>query len=133
MLTLFPDLLNYSFFGPTIIRLTLGCILLTLAYQHLTAREHICHEMRARFGLLAPAISFGLPTLGATVGALIVTGLFTQVAAFFTILLSVKFWVVRRTYRSIATPGALALVLMGAIALSLLLTGPGALAFDLPL
>lgn len=133
MLTLLPDLLDYSFFGPTVVRLALGGALLTLAYRHLLAREHIRHEMREQFGVFAPMISFGLPTLGAAVGALIVIGLFTQVAALFAVVLSIKLWVVRRTHRSIAAPSALALVFMGAIALSLIVTGPGALAFDLPL
>ncbi len=132
MLTLFPDLLTYSFFGPTIVRLALGGALIALAHRHLLARERIRDEMRG-FGALAPAIASGIPASEALIGTLITIGLFTQVAALLSVVIAIKLWAAHRKYPAITSPGPLALLCMGAIALSLVVTGPGAFAFDLPL
>ncbi len=133
MLTLFPDLLTYSFFGPTIVRLALGVALLSIAHRHFLGRNHAEGELRHPFGALAPTIALGLPIIETAAGILIVAGLFTQIAALLTLLISVKLWLMPKRYPAIASPGALTLLLMGAVALLLIVTGPGAFAFDLPL
>jgi hypothetical protein len=71
-------------------------------------------------------VSFG------TAGLLFV-GLWTQAAAIVGILLSLKHGLAPRKYSAIIPLSRAAFLLLFVICLSLLVTGAGALAFDLPL
>lgn len=123
MLTLFPDLLTYSFFGPTVVRLALGGILVALAVRHFAARDRV----ENRF------VAVGIAALEGVSGTLIVAGLFTQAAALASLIVSIKLRPVAAKYPAIFSPDAFALLCMAAISLLLIVTGPGAFAFDLPL
>lgn len=107
MLSIFPTLLDYWLIAPVILRLALG---LTLVYGAYTARRE------QKFFALAKLLA----------GALLVIGLFTQIAAIISALLIIAALSKKPVQYQL-------LILELAIALSLLVLGPGFIAIDLPL
>lgn len=105
MLSLWPNLFDYGFIAPLILRLTLGSALLTL---------------------YSPAWQSARGILGSLAGILIIVGLVVQPTSLVIILLLIeKVWSKQG--------GHLLTLPLLAIALSLLLLGPGPFAIDLPL
>lgn len=105
MLSVWPDLFYLWMAGPFILRLALGISLFSLYYS---ARRNI----RGIFGLLA--------------AVLLIIGLFTQPAALVSALLLLEEIWSKRHDRITLLP-------LLAIALALLVLGPGLFAFDWPL
>ena len=133
MLSLFPYLLDFQFYGPTLLRLALGVIVLAHGWQKLVSDK-------TRFAGWLESMKFKpgkfwawLVTLTEFFGGiLLVLGLFTQLAA---IILAVEFLVILLwVQRGKAFVGGREFdFLIFAALLALLVLGPGALAFDLPL
>ena len=67
------------------------------------------------------------------IGALFVLGLYTQIAALMSIGLCKKILIWHNRFPANSIPSKLSLVLLLAISASLLITGAGVLAFDLPI
>lgn len=67
------------------------------------------------------------------IGTLFVLGLYTQIAALITILMSIKMIVLRNRFNHPALPSRLIYFLFLGIGCSLFITGAGVLAFDLPI
>ncbi|MEK7587183.1 MAG: hypothetical protein AAB453_04935 [Patescibacteria group bacterium] len=109
MFNFFPELLNYDFFAPTILRLALGGILIYETIKILQA-ENINWLLKI------------LNIIGFLSGLLIILGLYTQIVALV---------VIARTL--ISHESKAQKILITAIALSLLLTGASAIALDWPL
>ncbi len=115
-LTTFPELLTFGLFAPTILRITVGLFLFNLA------REKYKN----------PNVWFSI--LCVVFGGLVFVGLYTQISAILAIaLLKFDFWTQKNN--PIMYSKDKLLLLSGAILilLSILFTGPGFLAFDLPL
>lgn len=107
MLSVFPELLNYSQVAPLILRVTLAAVLFQMGYKIFKSSE----KREKIIGVIE--------ILSAVLLAL---GMFTQVAA-----------VVSLTAISNKTEGKSLRLLMAAASLSLALLGPGIYSFDLPL
>lgn len=134
MLNSFPDLLTYALLGPFLLRVTVGIILLSFAYTHLIRqREAIRMALSERWKSLGPIFVWHLGTLEIIAGVLLIVGFLTQIAALLVILISLKMLVLKRKHAVLARHSTVVYVLILAIALSLLITGAGAFAFDLPL
>lgn len=134
MLNPFPELLAYSLLAPFILRLVLGLIFLDLGVLKLRSERG---RWLASFDALylRPADLF--VTLYALVqiigGLLLIVGLWTQVAAlFFAVFTGIELYIEWRA-REILKRDFTFYFLIFAISLSLLLTGAGAFAFDIPL
>lgn len=105
MLSVWPNLFDFWLAAPLLLRLTLGASLLYLYYPSWRIG-------RGLFGLLA--------------GALVLVGLFTQPGALVaTLLLVEEGWSKRHDWLTVLP--------LLAIALSLLVLGPGFFSFDQPL
>lgn len=119
MLTLFPQLLDFGFFAPLILRLVVSLFMLYLGYKRYGKQ----YKWTSILYLLS--------------GSLVLLGVYTQLAAIIGIAMLkfdmyTNFW----KNRNVAPVSVEKYFLYGiaiVILLSLLLTGPGALAFDLPL
>lgn len=134
MLNVFPDLLTFALLGPFVLRVTVGIILLVFAYTHLVQRrEAIRMALSERWKSLGPIFVWYLGTFEAIAGVLLVIGFLTQIAALLVIVISLKMLVLKKKHAVLARHGTVAYILILAIALSLLVTGAGAFAFDLPL
>ena len=131
MLNVFPSLLVYSFFAPTILRVVAAAIILTMAHIHRVRRDEIIKLFTPILGNLATYILWVVVAVEAAVGFGLFIGLYTQVAALIGIILAIRSLVAR--------PQALSPFdrttdwLLLAVCVSLVFTGAGALAFDIPL
>ncbi len=121
MLTIFPSLLAFEQFAPTIIRLTLAVILIHWAYKSLAVDPK-------KFTIMK-----GVHTIEGIAGILLFIGLWTQLAAFIVIVdMLIKLYQ-KVSKRAFLTDGVNYYFIMFILALSLLVTGAGAFAIDLPL
>src|SRR3989344_8511144 len=111
-----PDFYTFQFFGPLILRLFLGGLVIHSGYQNVMSGEK-------RGG------AFELFT-----GFLLVIGLFTQIAALLlaimTIAVMVNFY--RRGETSLMAHVLPYYILLLGVSIALLFLGPGAFAIDLP-
>ncbi len=132
MLNPFPDLLTYSFFAPTILRLGAAMLMGYGAFWVWTNRRHIA---QVRLPIVGYASWIGATTaiIHGVIAVMLAMGFYTQIAAILGILGALKAVYFARRYREIIPFSRSTYWLLIAILLSLLLTGAGALAKDLPL
>lgn len=111
----FPTLLDFGLIGPLLLRLSVSIFILFIGWQ------------RYKKSLSWTAIFYAIA------GALLFIGLYTQIAAIIGIIIvKFDFWMNRKIAKQTAEQIML-YVIVEIILLSLLVTGPGFWAFDLPL
>jgi uncharacterized membrane protein YphA (DoxX/SURF4 family) len=134
MLNPFPELLTYSLLAPFILRLTLGYILVNLGHLKLKAEKGRWEIIFQMLGIKQKALATQILAYVEIVGGLaLIFGIYTQIAALiFVILLGIELYVERKE-ETLMKRTMTFYVLMFAIAFSLLFSGAGFLAFDLPL
>lgn len=135
MLNPFPELLTYGLFSPFILRITLGLILVNLGYLKLT-------KEKARWGkvfeflhvkkheILAAQIVGLIEIVG---GVMLIIGLYTQIAALVFVVLNGIEMYIEYFEETLLHRDIVFYILIFIIALSLVFTGAGFLAFDIPL
>jgi uncharacterized membrane protein YphA (DoxX/SURF4 family) len=134
MLNPFPDLLAFSFFAPLLLRLALGVVFFDFGRHTLT-------KGRAQHGALFEALGLrectryvtALGTLEIVIAIMFIAGLYTQIAAFIALILSLAAYYLKGKHGAHIEHRRHLFFLTAVIALSLLLTGAGAIALDLPL
>ncbi len=117
MLNPFPELLYLSLLSPFLLRLLLGTIFIYFGYERLAKSK----------------TEKPLAIVKILVGILFVIGLYTQIASILAMLILGFRLVQKIRSRSFLTAGVNYYLILFVIALSLLFTGAGAWAFDLPL
>ncbi|MES2203149.1 MAG: hypothetical protein V4474_02410 [Patescibacteria group bacterium] len=131
MLNPIPELLTYSFFAPTLLRVVVAGILAYELYSQFQNREEIS---QLRYPLLrGPAVFWTAAALGVVIIIALLLGYFTQYAAIAAAVLSFRGIVQLKRDRGLFCLSRTTYVLLLAICISLLATGAGALALDLPL
>lgn len=126
MLNPFPQLLFLGFFAPTILRAAVAIVLFYLAYHQWKRRAEISDVRHSAF----PTISI---IFNVVVGAGLLLGYYTQLAALLAILGFIfGLWMNRRHPKIVILPDS-TVVLLIAMCVSVLITGAGAYAMDLPL
>lgn len=121
MLNPFPSLLDFALLAPFLVRVILGLTFLHLAYGGL-----LHHKKISRLVMF-------LVVLGALGGIALLVGLFTQIASLLGAFISLAFSLFpKQTTAPLAVDKHLSLILF-ALSLSLLFSGAGLFAFDLPL
>ncbi|HVZ76042.1 MAG TPA: hypothetical protein VG934_02090 [Candidatus Paceibacterota bacterium] len=132
MLNTFPGLLTYAFFAPTLLRITVALTIGYLAYKHYEKRGEIA---AARFPVVGAAT--WVPWLAIAVELCTMVGLFlgyhTQIFAIIGMLIALKQAVWSSKYPDFILLSRGTAVLLLIILVSIMVTGAGALAFDLPL
>ena len=114
-LSIFPEILTYGLVAPLLLRLGVGVLILFYGLERYKKRHHpisIAHFI---------------------VGLLLIVGLYTQIAAILGVILNKIEVYPKWKSRTLTKEGSALYVLAGIILLSLLFTGPGFFAFDLPL
>src|SRR3989344_4999136 len=134
MLNPFPDLLMYSLFGPFILRVVIGLIFLDLGFLKFRSEKERWLASFETLGLHPADLFLPLYALLQIVGGLLLlAGLWTQVAALvFAIFSGIELYIEWQA-REILKRDIVFYVLILAISMSLLLTGAGAYAIDIPL
>ncbi|MDZ4226458.1 MAG: DoxX family membrane protein [Patescibacteria group bacterium] len=132
MLNPFPDLLVLGFFAPTLIRVAAAALFLYAGYIHWQRREAIANVSFPIVGrgewIAWLSIVFHL-----AVGAMLFFGYYTQIAALLGLVGSLKGVVLGKSYAQVFVYSRATYILLAAICASLLFSGAGAFAFDLPL
>ncbi len=122
MLSLLPDLLNFSALAPFFLRLALGGTFLNYGLRELFKAKSPTTSWTRIIGLWESLI-----------GLLLIIGLFTQIAALLAGLELLGYLFLRFKDKAKMPIPADYLMVMIALAISLILLGPGLIAFDLPL
>lgn len=134
MLSVFPFLLSYKLIAPLILRLTLGVIFVDYGWSKLHRQKKEKLEMFEKIGL-KPGLTYVwiIAIIEIVVGLFLIFGFLTQVATLLaSIIIAVAIFIKIKQPLSLESSLCLLIVCL-VIALSLLLTGPGFFAFDLPL
>ncbi len=117
----------------TILRVFIGSLLIYFGILHTS------HRAELRDSFMFPIQQLSLPFLilfiltEFLVGAMLLVGLYTQVAALVLILMCLKIIIFRKCFMSPYIQGRLFYLLLLVAAFSLFITGAGAFAFDLPI
>jgi len=120
MLSIFPHLFTWSLVSPLLIRLTLGGVFLHWSYKGLKESKG---KPKSKI----------LGIVGGIAGILLVIGLYTQLAAIVAILILGFCTIKKMREGKFFTDGVNYYFLLLVMAVSLLFTGAGFWAFDLPL
>lgn len=132
MLNPFPELLDLRFFAPTLIRLAAAGVLLFAAFCTWKRRKQIAETgfpIIGKVTWVAPISALFHAVLAFMLGA----GYYTQIAAILGGLGAIKSFFLAKRYPALVPLSRPATVLLFFMLLSLLISGAGALAFDLPL
>src|SRR3989339_803704 len=116
MPSLFPELFNFSFLAPFILRIALGIPLIKHGFGKIISPQSALQRILGGIVFLS--------------GIFLVIGLFTQAAAIAVSLIIIASSIIMRGQHPRSWTERLIKL---AIAVSLILTGPGLFAFDLPL
>ena len=118
MLSLFPQLLFLSPFAALIIRLTTAGVFAYVAWSHFTQKEKVWVRYFSAFEILVATLLF--------------IGLYTQLAAFVSLVVLAIMWKFELFGYNTPTRG-ITFLLMFVLCLSLTVMGAGPFALDLPL
>jgi len=137
MLNTFPLLLVFGFFAPTVLRITMALLFIYMGMVTWQRREEIS---RTQLPLIHQSLGWVAPLAAIAefaLAAMFLFGWHTQIAALLGIATALKFAVYRKFWPDAARAFFPLSVGTGwmlfAISISLLLSGAGALALDLPL
>ena len=132
MLSLFPQILFLEPVGITLLRVAAGLVFLYLAYWH---SQRVRELSDVRFIIIGKGawIVYGAIFFEAVVGAALIAGYLTQLAALIGAVMALKCLIWRGRYPQFFPLERAASFMLLAICLSLIVTGAGSYAFDLPL
>lgn len=134
MLNTFPELLTFSLLAPLILRATIGFIILNLGYLKLTKEKVRWEASFEALGIRQKDLVLKIFALIEIIGGLaLILGAYTQIAALvFVIIIFIELFIEQKE-ETLLVRDITFYLLMFAIALSLLFSGAGFFAFDLPL
>ena len=132
MFSLFPDLFFLSPLAVALLRIAAGVVFLTIAWDHFSRREQL-----GEMYFIVVGKGQWIPLVAAIVelvtGLGLVLGIYTQVAAILGAIGALKSLIWKHRYSTFIPLSHTSSALLLAICLSLIFTGAGAFAFDLPL
>lgn len=134
MLNVFPDLLTFQMFAPFILRIVLGLIMANLGYLKLKS-EKLRWEKTFEALSVKPVsqMVFGFGIIEIIGGLALILGIYTQIAALVFAAITFMELFIEQRESALLKRDFVFYLLLFAIALSLLFTGAGFFAFDLPL
>ncbi len=132
MLSLFPEILFLAPMGVALLRITAGLTFLSLGYWR-TRKLHELSHVRFPFVGSGTWLVVVLICIEGATGAALLVGHFAQLAAIFGALLALKYLVWCKRFPQFFPLERSTHALLFIICLSLIVSGAGAFAFDLPL
>lgn len=134
MLNPFPELLYYGGFAPFVLRIVLGFLFLSTGYLKLKTEEKRWATSFKALGVKRNY--FAVRILGIVeiiAGALVLIGFYTQIGALVIVLISFSEVYIESREELIIKRSLVFYLMALAISLSLLFSGAGFFAFDIPL
>ena len=132
MLNTFPSLLTFSFFAPMLLRITVAVTFAYLVHKQFKHREAIAEVRVPLIGKMGGLVWVGLLIESGMALAMLV-GWHVQIAALLGLVLCFKHFIYAKKYPSLVPLHRSTYIFIFIICLTLLITGAGALAMDLPL
>ena len=134
MLNPFPELLDFGILAPTIIRVAIAVFFISFGWNKLTKeREHKATFFES-IGLRPAGVYVTLLGIFQLIaGAFLIVGLFTQVIAIICATISLVSYIIKKRHPEMLFTPASVYSLLFIMALSLVFTGAGLPAIDLPL
>jgi len=133
MLTPFPQLLIFGFYAPTILRIVAAGIFLYLGMSHFKHKKEVAHEISMLPHTVAVWGTAVFIIVEFAIAILLFLGLWTQIAALIGLIICLKIFLIKKGLRHLSPLSHISYILLGAVCLSLLFSGAGAIAMDLPL
>jgi uncharacterized membrane protein YphA (DoxX/SURF4 family) len=135
MLNTFPELLNYSLLSPALLRWLLAFVLISVGIEILkpTTRALFVAYFSSRDFPLANFLPWKLGVAQIVLGIFFIFGIFTQVSALVAIYVLFSLFYIENRVERILPHTSMFYLTMIIIATSLLFSGAGAFAVDLPL
>lgn len=134
MLNTFPELLNFGLLAPTIIRLILAIILLVLGYETIfKKRLSFCLYFKAKEYPLAAFLPWKLGIAEIITGIFLFFGFFTQIASIVSMYLFFTLLYIENRDEKILPHTSTFYLVMIFVSATLLFSGAGIFAVDLPL
>lgn len=130
----FPELLTFSLMAPFFVRTALGFIFLRLGTHTMTSERHAWEHFSKE--IAGFSWKWGVYVFGAAeiiFGIMLVLGVYTQIAALITALMSLKILILSHFWKLPMRETSLFYFLALAASLSLVFSGAGFFALDLPL
>jgi len=131
--SVFPSLFFLSPLAATLLRIAAAYAFLYVANSLIQDRRKITRERFPIVGQMNEWMVWTSALVTIAVGILLATGLYTQVAAIVGMIIALKHGIFAHKYSSIIPLSRGTYALLFVICASLLVTGAGAIAFDLPL
>lgn len=132
MLSLFPQILFLSPFSATLLRVSAGIVILLVAWIHMSRREEL-----SRIDFFVVGRGAWIPVFAAllefAIAIALIAGIYAQLAALFGALAALKSLIWKSRFGGFFPLPQSTSALLFAICLSLVFTGAGVFAFDLPL
>ena len=132
MLNPFPGLLDFVFFAPTLLRIAAAACFFFIAYAQWIRRDELAHTVYPLIGK-APWLAPASVVAHALIGLMLLAGWYTQFAALIGLAASFKAILFAKTLPRFVPLCRGEYILLMVILASLMLSGAGALAYDLPL
>lgn len=133
MLNPFPDLLTFGLIAPFLLRGAVGLMFVNAGIKKLQRKSWVTALFERLHLIPASSYAVALGVIEVVSGLLLVVGLFTQIASLAALVVS-AFMLREKNKHPAETPGSRGVfLLLCIISLSLLFSGAGFLAFDVPL
>lgn len=137
MLNIFPDLLFLQILAPFLLRVAIGVMFIWIGYSYLFKdREALILQVSKRFPKLGKFSVLSGGVFEIITGVFLVAGLLTQIAAIVGVLIAIDALFVKFFYKEldkVMKYSKMFYILVLIISLSLIVSGAGAFAIDLPL
>ena len=133
MLNTFPQLLTYGFFAPTVLRILIAVSFFYIAYAQTSRRKEIAELKIKIIGHVDQTMVLISSLLITLTGIALFVGWHTQIAAIVGILIALKHAIYAKKYPRLIPLCRLEYIYIIVILLTLLISGAGALAMDVPL
>jgi uncharacterized membrane protein YphA (DoxX/SURF4 family) len=136
MLNTFPLLISFSLLAPFILRMAVGLFFLKTGLAHLKINQHTGEEMMEaeKAGFLPGAyLVWGIAIIEIIGGGLLIAGAYTQVVSLFFIFLIISILTVLKQKKQLFGYHRNFYLLLLIICISLIFSGAGFLAMDMPL
>jgi uncharacterized membrane protein YphA (DoxX/SURF4 family) len=135
MLNTFPYLLSFGLLAPFLLRLAVGLYFLSTGLSHLRLSRHTGEDiarLENKFRDAGPLV-WGVAIIEALCGLALIAGFLTQIAALILSILLILALILKNKNSSLFEHTSSFYLVLLAICLSLVLSGAGFLAIDLPL
>lgn len=133
MLNPFPSLLMYSFFVPLLLRVTVSVYFVYIAQSMIRNRKNIEATRLPLVGKPKEWMVYASAVVTLLIAFLLFVGMKTQWGAIFAIIICLKQAFILKRFPSLRPFTTATYVLLAVVSFALLISGAGALAFDLPL